>query len=85
MHQTKIRRCQGAPLWLWVYAELRKRELSRLSPDFDGDLDLRRPEQIGLLRRLGRFRQHRSRTVHIIATDLVFGTVAAGHMLVGEI
>jgi hypothetical protein len=78
MYQTKIRRCQCAPLWLWVYTEVRERKLSRLSPDLDGGLDLRRPEKIGLLRRLGTFWHHGSRTIHVIATDLMFGTIAAG-------
>jgi hypothetical protein len=78
VHQTEINRRQGAPLRLWVHAKLRERELSRLSPEFDGGLDLGRPEQVGLLGRLRRFRHHGSRAIHVVAADLVLGAVAAG-------
>jgi hypothetical protein len=78
MYQTKISRRQGAPLWLRIHSELGKGKLSRLSPDLDGGLDVGRPEQIGLLRRLRRLWHHGGRAVHIVATDLMLGTVTAG-------
>ena len=78
VHQTEVNRRQGAPLRLWVYSELGERELSRLSPEFDGGLDLGRPEQVGLLWRLGRLWHHGSWTVHVVAANLVLGAVAAG-------
>jgi hypothetical protein len=78
MYQTKIGRRQGAPLWLGVYSKLRKGKFSGLSPDLDGGLDLRRPEQVGLLRRLRRFWNHGGWTVHVVTTDLMFSTVTTG-------
>jgi hypothetical protein len=78
VYQTEINRRQGTPLGLWVYSKLGERKLSRLSPEFDGGLDLRRPEQVRLLRRLGRFGHHGSWTVHVVAADLMLGAVAAG-------
>jgi hypothetical protein len=77
MYQTEINRRQGTPLRLWVYSKLGERKLSRLSPEFDGGLDLRRPEQVRLLRRLRRFGHHGSWTVHVVAADLMLGAVAA--------
>ena len=66
---------------MWVYSKLGERKLSRLSPELDGGLDLRRPEQVGLLGRLRRFWHHGSWTVHVVAADLVLGAVAAGMKL----
>lgn len=77
MDQAKVGPSQSSPLRLWVHSELRKRELSRLPPEFNGSLNLRRPKQIGLLRRLGRVWHHSRWTVHVVATDLVFGTITA--------
>ena len=78
VYETEINRRQGTPLWLRVDSKLWEGEFPCLSPKFDGGLNLRRPEQIGLLRRLWRFRHHGSGTVHVVAADLVLRAVATG-------
>jgi len=80
--QSKVGRRQGAPLWLRIHLQIWKRKLPSLSPEFNSSLNLWRPEEVGLLRGLRRFRHHGSRTVHVVATDLMFGAVAAGPLLV---
>lgn len=75
--QAEISLGEGAPLRLRIHSKLRKRELSCLSPQFDGCLDLRSPQQIGLLGRLGRLWHHGSGAVHVVTTNLVFGAITA--------
>jgi hypothetical protein len=76
VNQSEIGACQGAPFGLRIYPQIWKWEDSCLSPEFDGGFNLRRPEEIGRLGGLRRFGHHSGGTVHIIAADLVFCTVA---------
>jgi hypothetical protein len=75
--QSKIGRRKSTPLWLRIHLQIWKGKFPRLSPEFNGSLNLWRPEEVGLLRGLWRFWHHGSRTVHVVATNLVFGAVAA--------
>jgi hypothetical protein len=76
MDQPEISHRQRAPFRLWEHSKIREWKISRLSPNFDGSLDLGGPEQIGRLRRLRRFWHHGSRAVHVVAPDLMFGAIA---------
>lgn len=78
MNQSKIGSGQGMPLWLRIYAKIREWELPSLSPQFDCGFNFRRPEQVGLLRGLGRLWHHGSWTVHVVATNLVLCAIATG-------
>lgn len=76
-----------AQVGLWVHTPLRLRihpqfwewELPSLLPLLDGSLDLKRPKEIGLLRRLGRLWDQSSWAVHVVAPDLMFGAVPTVH------
>lgn len=81
MDQTEVSSRQSAPLRLRIDSKLWKGELSSLSPELDSCLDLRRPQQIWLLRRLRGVGNQSRRTVHVVTTDLMLGTITAGSML----
>jgi hypothetical protein len=76
VNQAEVGPSQGMPLWLRIHPKIREWELPSLSPQFDCGFNLGRPEQVGLLGRLGRFWHHGSRTIHVVATDLVLCTIA---------
>lgn len=75
MDQPKIGSGQSVPLRLRIHSKIRERKLASLPPEINCGLDLRRPKQIGLLRRLRRFRHHGSRTVHVVAPNLMLSAV----------
>jgi hypothetical protein len=76
MDKPEIGLGEDSPLRLRVHSQFRERELSRLPPEFDGSIDFRRPEEVGLLRRLWRFRNDCSRVVHVVTADLVLCAVS---------
>lgn len=79
--KSKVGPREGAPLWLRIHLQIREGEFSGLSPEFNGSFNLWCPKQVGLLRRLRRFWHHGRRTVHVIATNLMFSAVATSSPL----
>lgn len=77
MEQAEICLRIGLPLGLGVDSQLGKGEFASLPPQLDCGLNFWSPEKIGLLGSLRRFRHHGSGAVHVIAPNLVFGTIAA--------
>jgi hypothetical protein len=75
MDQAKVGPGQGVPLRLRIYLKFRKGELAGLSPEIYRSLDLWRPKEVWLRRRLRRLWHHGSGTVHVVATNLMFGAV----------
>lgn len=76
--EAEVRLGVESPLRLGIHAQFRKGKLASGLPDVDRGLDLRSPEEIGLLSTFWTVRSSRGRAVVVVTADLVLCAVSAG-------